>query len=405
MVHPLLRGPTDTHNRRLDVEKRCDRGGRFESRLSARVIGQDAAVRLLGRMYQTFVAGTHDRRRPLGVALFLGPTGCGKTRVAEAAGEAIFGDARAVLRIDCAAYQQPHELIRLFGAPPWPGQTGASPVPLLAQENLDRFQSAENPLSIVLFDEIEKASELLWQSVLSALGKGRITLADGRSVDFSRSIIILTSNVGAREITEAINGGAGFKAAWSDDTGVRQRGVAAAALRAARERFSPEFLNRVDETVVFEPLEPDDLRQIVRLEIAAVEQRIRARYDAPFTLHYSEQALALLMAQGTDRRSYARNLKRTIDRLLVAPVSALLATGQIGAGDAVTVDAHADLAELVFDCCTSRAPGASLQPGARPIAEGVSVALPAPATIRHEPNRGDAAMQQLAATMMRAGLA
>lgn len=404
MVHPLLRGPTDNHNRRLDVDKRCDRGGRFEARLSARVVGQDAAVRLLGRMYQTFVAGMHDRRRPLGVALFLGPTGCGKTKVAEAAGEAIFGDARAVLRIDCAAYQQPHELIRLFGAPAWPGQTAPSPVPLLAQENLDRFQSPENPLSIVLFDEIEKASELLWQGVLSALGKGRITLADGRTVDFTHSIIILTSNVGAREMTDVINGGAGFKGAWSNEPGVRQRGIAAAALRAARERFSPEFLNRVDETVVFEPLEQDDLRQIVRLEIAAVEQRIRARHHAPFTLDCSERALELLLAEGTDRKNYARNLKRAIERLLVAPVSALLATGQITGGDVVMVDAHAEQPELVFECTTSQAPVASRQFDAQSIPEAVSVGTTAPRKIS-EPQRGEAAMQQLAATMMRAGLA
>jgi ATP-dependent Clp protease ATP-binding subunit ClpA len=298
--------------------------------------------------------------------------------------------------------------MRLFGTPAWAGQpAGQSPAPLLAQANLNRFHSEENPLSIVLFDEIEKASDLLWQCVLSAVDKGRITLADGRTVDFSQSIIILTSNVGAREITDAINGGAGFKAGSSDDAVARERATVAAALRAARERFSPEFLNRVDETVVFEPLESDDLRQIVRLEIGAIEQRIRARYDAPFTLEYTEAALDLLLAQGTDRRSYARNLKRAIDRLLVAPLSALFATEQITPGDVVRVDAAAEDAALVFERSPDEAALPALERDDRAALD--STALPVnmnmPAKVIRESPRGEAAMQQLAATMSRAGLA
>jgi ATP-dependent Clp protease ATP-binding subunit ClpA len=185
----------------LDPDQKSPRAQEFEERLSARIVGQERAVRRMSGLYQIFLAGMNPPNRPIGTMLFLGPTGSGKTRVIEAAAEALYGDANAIVKIDCAEFQHSHEIAKLIGSPPgYLGHRETSP--MLTQENLDRMHTDDLKLSLVLFDEIEKASDSLWQLLLGILDKATLTLGDNRRVDFSRSMVIMTSNLGAREMSE-----------------------------------------------------------------------------------------------------------------------------------------------------------------------------------------------------------
>src|SRR5215467_14329259 len=201
----------------LDPEQKSPRAQDFEERLGARIVGQERAVRRMSGLYQIFLAGMNPLNRPIGTMLFLGPTGSGKTRVVEAAAEVLFGDANAMVKIDCAELQHSHEIAKLIGSPPgYLGHRETSP--LLTQENLDRMHTDEMKVSLVLFDEIEKASDSLWQLLLGILDKATLTLGDNRRVDFSHTIVIMTSNLGAREMSELVGDRIGFAPAKATTT-------------------------------------------------------------------------------------------------------------------------------------------------------------------------------------------
>src|SRR5262249_28027094 len=235
----------------------------------ARIVGQERAVSQMSSLYEIFLAGMNPLNRPIGTLLFLGPTGSGKTRVVEAAAEVLFGNANAMVKIDCAEFQHSHEIAKLIGSPP--GYLGhRETLPLLSQENLDRMHTDEVKLSLVLFDEIEKASDSLWQLLLGILDKATLTLGDNRRVDFSRSVVIMTSNLGAREMAELISERIGFapiKASKPlNELDVDQK-IYHTAVEAARRKFSPEFMNRIDKVVVFRSLKEEHLREILDLEL------------------------------------------------------------------------------------------------------------------------------------------
>src|SRR5215203_2317341 len=193
----------------LDPDQKSPRAKEFEDKLSARIVGQERAVRRMSGLFQIYLAGMNNPSRPIGTMLFLGPTGSGKTRVVEAAAEVLFGEPHAVVKIDCAEFQHSHEIAKLIGSPPgYLGHRETSP--MLTQENLDKAHTDDTKLTFVLFDEIEKASDSLWQLLLGILDKATLTLGDNRRVDFSRTIVIMTSNLGAREMSEMISGGIGF---------------------------------------------------------------------------------------------------------------------------------------------------------------------------------------------------
>src|SRR6058998_2551325 len=236
----------------LDPTRRSTDAKEFDAALRRRIVGQDAAVEKVVEIYQMFLAGLNAPGRPVGNLLFLGPTGSGKTRVVEAMAEALFGDARACIKIDCAEFQHSHEIAKLIGSPP--GYLGHREThPLLTQEALNQWFSEKLKLSILLFDEIEKASDSLWQLLLGILDKANLTLGDNRRVDLSQCVIIMTSNLGAGEMNEQIT---------------------RTAVEAARRKFSPEFMNRIDKAVVFKMLRPEHLEQILEIELGMVQQRI-----------------------------------------------------------------------------------------------------------------------------------
>lgn len=334
----------------LDPDQKSPRAQDFEERLGARIVGQERAVRRMSGLYQIFLAGMNPPNRPIGTMLFLGPTGSGKTRVIEAAAEVLFADPHGVVKIDCAEFQHSHEIAKLIGSPPgYLGHRETSP--MLTQENLDRTHTEELKVTLVLFDEIEKASDSLWQLLLGILDKATLTLGDNRRVDFSKCMVIMTSNLGAREMSELISGGIGFAPGKGvknpHDTEVDQK-IYRTAVEAARRKFSPEFMNRIDKVVVFRSLKEHHLRSILDLELQSVQDRIMMSAGTKFVFQCSDEAKDMLLQEGIDFKYGARHLKRAIERFLVYPLSNLVATGQIGLGDLVNVDLSEKTKKLVF---------------------------------------------------------
>ena len=334
----------------LDPDQKSPRAQDFEERLGARIVGQERAVRRMSGLYQIFLAGMNPPNRPIGTMLFLGPTGSGKTRVIEAASEVLYADPNGVVKIDCAEFQHSHEIAKLIGSPPgYLGHRETSP--MLTQENLDRMHNEELKLTLVLFDEIEKASDSLWQLLLGILDKATLTLGDNRRVDFSKCMVVMTSNLGAREMSELISGGIGFAPGKGvknpHDTEVDQK-IYRTAVEAARRKFSPEFMNRIDKVVVFRSLKEHHLRAILDLELQAVQDRIMMSAGTKFVFQCSDAAKDMLLQEGIDFKYGARHLKRAIERFLVYPLSNLVATGQIGLGDLVNVGLSDINGRLIF---------------------------------------------------------
>ena len=330
---------TGVKTAQLDPKRRSNHAKEFQEGLRNRVVGQDPALEKVAEIYQMFQAGLNPPGRPVGNLLFLGPTGSGKTRVVEATAETLFGDARACIKIDCAEFQHSHEIAKLIGSPP--GYLGHREThPLLTQEALNQWHREDLKLSILLFDEIEKSSDSLWQLLLGILDKATLTLGDNRRVDLSQTMIFLTSNLGAGEMQNLQEGGGlgfgGPKIVMDDKFDEK---IERTAVEAARRKFTPEFMNRIDKTVVFKTLRDDHLREILEIELGMVQQRILYAAGATkgFLVHTSQEAKEAMLLEGTDPRYGARHLKRTIERNVVHPLANLVATGQIGLGDMVHI--------------------------------------------------------------------
>ncbi len=303
------------------------------------IVGQDEAIGRIINVYQTYLAGLNPPGRPVGNFLFLGPTGTGKTRIVEAAAESLVGDGRAVIKIDCAEFQHSHEIAKLIGSPP--GYLGHREThPLLSQETLNQYHNEKIKLSFVLFDEIEKASDSLWNLLLGILDKATLTLGDNRRVDFSSALIFMTSNLGATEMDALLRPGMGFQAGDGkgiEDPAALARKIKSAGVSAARRKFTPEFINRLDKIVVFNPLHGSHLQEILKIELLRVQERVFA--GVPFLFQLTDAAKERLLAEGTDSKYGARHLKRAIERTLVHPLANLIATHQVRAGDLISVDA------------------------------------------------------------------
>src|SRR5579871_394168 len=322
----------------LDPRQKSSMAQDFENALRSKIVGQESAVEKVAAMYQVYLAGLNPPNRPIGNLLFLGPTGSGKTRVVEAVAETLYGDARALVKIDCAEFQHSHEIAKLIGSPP--GYLGHREThPILTQEALNQWHTDSCKISLVLLDEIEKASDALWQLLLGVLDKATLTLGDNRRVDMSQCMIFMTSNLGAVEMGGLVEGGIGFTPqALGRELENLEKRMESTALDAARRRFSPESLNRIDHTVVFEPLAEQQLRAILDMELDRVQERVLAAGHASFLFHLSEPAKDFLLREGVDRRYGARHLKRSVERHLVQPLASLVASGQVHQGDSIAVD-------------------------------------------------------------------
>jgi len=325
-------------NATLDPTRRGHEAAEFDSALRRKIVGQDAAVEKVAEIYQMFLAGLNPPGRPVGNLLFLGPTGSGKTRVVEAMAEALFGDSHACIKIDCAEFQHSHEIAKLIGSPP--GYLGHREThPLLTQEALNQWHTEKLKLSILLFDEIEKASDALWQLLLGILDKATLTLGDNRRVDLSQCVIVMTSNLGAAEMNEMINGTMGFAQVSAQMDARFDQKIDRTAVEAARRKFSPEFMNRIDKVVVFRMLRPEHLEQILEIELGLVQQRVlQATGNNQFVFSCTPAVKDFLLQEGTDPRYGARHLKRAIERNIVFPLANLVATSQVKLGDFIRID-------------------------------------------------------------------
>lgn len=319
----------------------------FEAALRSRIIGQQEGLQALVDLYQVLCAGLNSPGRPLGSLLFLGPTGTGKTRLVEAAAEILFGNPRALIKVDCGEFQHSHEIAKLVGSPP--GYLGHREThPVLTQEALEQFHTEKLALNFLLFDEIEKASDALWQLLLGILDKATLTLGDNRRVDLSRTLVFLTSNLGASGISDLMSGGFGFIDATDKPAADLEQKVVRTAAEAARRTFSPEFINRLDKVVVFSPLSHEQLRGILELELQQVQMRVLQTAKVQFLFHVRAAGKDFLLREGTDPRYGARHLKRAVERYLVCPLANLLATRQVRTGDMLCVDWDRRAGQLVF---------------------------------------------------------
>jgi ATP-dependent Clp protease ATP-binding subunit ClpB len=352
-----------TQAMRLDLSRRSTDSKDFEAGLRGKIVGQDEAVQAVVDLYQVFCAGLNSPGRPVGNLLFLGPTGSGKTRVVEATAEVLFGDPRAVIKVDCAEFQHSHEIAKLIGSPP--GYLGHREThPLITQEALAQYHTEKLKISFLLFDEIEKASDALWQLLLGILDKATLTLGDNRRVDLSQTMIFMTSNLGGGEITELMTGGMGFAPTTRPESKPKlDEKVERTASEAAKRKFAPEFMNRIDKTVVFHPLRSEQLEQILEIELGMVQQRVLETVKARFLFRVTQAARDFLLKEGTDLKYGARHLKRAIERHVVYPLASLLATEQVRLGDVISIDWDGVEAVLKF---SKQAEGA-LVPAALPL--------------------------------------
>jgi CheY-like chemotaxis protein len=285
-----------------------------------------------------FQAGLAPEGRPVGVFLLLGPTGTGKTKTVEALADVLHGTEKNVLKIDCGEFQMEHEVAKLIGAPP--GYLGHRETqPMLTQQKLNSVTSEKCGLSLVLFDEIEKAAPSMTRLLLGVLDKGLLRLGDNSVVNFEKSLVFLTSNLGAREMMREINPDFGFQSVQPADRSELTGKLQNIALVAVRKRFSPEFVNRVDCIITYQPLTPESLSTILDQHIADLQNHVNTRLGTrSFTLEVPGEARQFLLRKGTSPEYGARELNRTIHRHLTQPLATLVATGQVNPGVRVRVE-------------------------------------------------------------------
>ncbi len=341
-------------NVRLDPSRTGREAEALEANLRRLVIGQDEAVDQIVNMYQMHLTGLNPPGRPIGNFLFLGPTGTGKTRIVEAMAESLVGNPRAVIKIDCAEFQHSHEIAKLIGSPP--GYLGHREThPLLSQETINQYQTERTKISFILFDEIEKASDSLWNLLLGILDKATLTLGDNRKVDFTKAMIFMTSNLGASEMSTLLQPRLGFGIKRQETVNLEHldakttEKISRTGVEAARKKFTPEFMNRLDKVVVFHPLGEKQIRQILEIELKQVQHRVfQSSPERAFVFQCSDEAKEFLLSQGIDAKYGARHLKRAIERSLVQPLSNLIATDQIRLGDCIRIGFDAALSQLTF---------------------------------------------------------
>ena len=322
------------------VKRKPTQAGDLMGRLAQRVVGQPQALDAIVPYVQMFQAGLSPEGRPVGVFLLLGPTGTGKTRTAEALAEVLHGSSKHILKVDCGEFQMEHEVAKLTGAPP--GYLGHRETqPLLTQARLASVTTENCPLSIVLFDEIEKAAGSMARLLLGVLDKATLRLGDNNTVNFERSIILLTSNVGARGMMKEMGPAFGFAAERKPEKQTER--LQEVATSAARKQFSPEFMNRVDATVTYQPLCDRSLSAILDQQICDMQTHIEKRLgERGFRLVVPPETRSYLLAKGASVADGAREIKRTLQRTLMQPLASLVAQGRVLPGDTVLADLPAD---------------------------------------------------------------
>ncbi|HYK89637.1 MAG TPA: AAA family ATPase [Acidobacteriota bacterium] len=321
------------------------------SMLSQKIVGQPAALKYIVPYVQMYQAGLAPEGRPVGVFLLLGPTGTGKTRTVEALAEILHGSSRNVVKIDCGEFQMEHEIAKIVGAPP--GYLGHRETESILTQNRLRAATSENcDLSVVLFDEVEKAAPSVTRLLLGILDKALLRLGDNTEVDFQKSLIFFTSNLGAREMLKELKPGLGFKTAATQNWSELSARLETIALAAMRKKYSPEFINRIDAVITYHPLEAESFAVILDQQIAELQRHVDTRLgDRWFKIDVSDEARNFLLQEGTSAEFGARELKRTIHRHLTQPLATLVIQGNIEPGSCVKVELAADGKVLTLRPC------------------------------------------------------
>lgn len=310
--------------------------------LSKKVVGQPAAMKYIVPYVYMYQSGLSPEGRPAGVFLLLGPTGTGKTKTVEAIAEVLHGHHKKLLKIDCGEFQLEHEVAKLIGSPP--GYLGHRETkPILSQEELKQVTSHQCDLALVLFDEVEKAAPAMTRLLLGILDKGTLRLGDNSTVDFENTLIFFTSNLGAKEMMKELNPEIGFRSANQRPTEEVSRKLESIALAAVRKRFSPEFINRIDAVVTYQPLDSQAISEILDQHVNELQQHVNTRLGARcFTLNLTNEARDFLLKEGISQEYGARELKRTVHRQLTQPLATMVAGGKIEPGAVVTVEVGAE---------------------------------------------------------------
>jgi ATP-dependent Clp protease ATP-binding subunit ClpB len=321
--------------RTLDAARNSLKATSLSLKFKSRIIGQPEAAQALLNVIEKFQSGFYDRSKPIASLLFLGPTGVGKTGTVEAFVEGMFGKPTAMMKIDCAEFQHGHEIAKLLGSPP--GYLGHREThPYFTNASVNGYKTADVPFTVILFDEIEKANDALWNLLLGILDKGQVTTGTNEVVDLRATIIVMTSNVGSKELAKRTGDGAiGFNTAGED---VNHEEATEIAMSAARRKFMPEFLNRLDSVIMFNTLTPENLDEIFTLELNKIRKRIVMTSLAIFEVEISPAAKKQILLEGYDKKYNARNLKRTMEQYISHPLARLVATGQVINNDVVICD-------------------------------------------------------------------
>ena len=300
----------------------------LEAALSAHIVGQPQAVDAVAPYVRLYQASLSPDGRPVGVFLLLGPSGTGKTRTVEALAQVLHGDEKKLVKIDCGEFQMEHEVAKLIGAPP--GYLGhKETTPMLNQARLNQATSDRSSLSIVLLDEIEKAAPSLQRLLLGVLDKAQLRLGDNTSVNFDRSIIFMTSNLGAREMLSMLKPTFGFSGPMPDRAESEGR-LREIGLNAIRKHFSPEFINRIDSIVTYQPLDEIALEEILEQQLTRLQRHIFERMSVrSFSIEVDTAARALLLREGVSQEYGARELKRTIHRRILQPLACLVVANRV----------------------------------------------------------------------------
>jgi ATP-dependent Clp protease ATP-binding subunit ClpB len=351
---------TESNTGLLDISKLSLEAEQLQNALLAKIIGQDRAVKQVVAGFIPTTVNMQRENKPLGVYLFLGPTGVGKSETVKQFARFLLGSDKALTKIDCTEFQHEHETAKLLGAPP--GYVGFDKPPRLAQEAINKHQTKDRKINIILFDEIEKAADQLFDSILSILGDGELTLGNGKKTDFSGSFIFLTSNLGSHEIKKLLQGdGLGFDKRVQSVVDV-DNAIYEVSKKAAEKKWRPEFVNRMDKIVVFRPLAEDSLRVILKNELAALQWAIyRSSFNGwtvaskepmpkkrEVKFRVSGAAMDFLLKEGTSEIYGARELNRAVDRFMRVPLASLISSGQLQTGDYVKVEYIAGAADLKF---------------------------------------------------------
>jgi ATP-dependent Clp protease ATP-binding subunit ClpB len=338
---------------KLDESKVPDEVQKLEEYLRSKVIGQDRAIKQFVRAYEVFLSEMKHPDRPLGVLLFLGPTGVGKTRVVEVFAEYLWKSKDALIKLNCAEFQAAHEISKLIGAPP--GYVGHKETKdnddkqIFTKTRIEKYWNQGPKFTPILLDEIEKAHSAFHKLLLGIFDRGELTTGHNEKIDFRNTLIVMTSNLGARDVSSFLgNRQYGFQTTNSKSSDQVDQEIYKISKEAVKSFFDPEIVNRIDRTVVFRPLSNDDLGKILAIELDLIQDRIIAAKKF-IILDVSQRAKNFLLSEGTSKEYGARELSRTIERFVISKITRAFSTKQAVNGDMVLVDVEPEAKEVSLE--------------------------------------------------------